>query len=174
MLIIEGRHILPFSPLSQILNELQHVIGIIVECNIPDEIPRGDTTDVIKNNATILLVDDEEHIREMMTEYLEESGYRVYATSNGLEALELFRKHHESIDLVITDLGMPKMGGEELYRKLKKIDGTVTVMVSSGYLDGSTKEHLLSLGIKDVLTKPSKLHEIQHAVNAALGSISTL
>jgi FixJ family two-component response regulator len=60
------------------------------------------------------------------------------------------------------------MGGEELYRKMKKIDVNVSVLVSSGYLDGTTKDYLLKLGIKDVLTKPSKLQDIQKAITAAL------
>lgn len=120
-------------------------------------------------DETILLVDDEEHLREMLTEYLESWGYDVVATSNGAEALALFQTHHRSFDLVITDLGMPIMGGEDLFRKMKKIEPAVKVMVTSGYLDGTTKEHLLDMGIMAVLTKPSKLHEIQNAIRTALG-----
>jgi PAS domain S-box-containing protein len=122
-----------------------------------------------QHEETILLVDDEEHLREMLTEYLGDSGYQILAASNGTEALDLFRTHHRSIDLVITDLGMPHMGGEELFRRLKEIDTGVKVMVSSGYLDGITREHLLHLGIKDVLTKPSKLQDIQQAIRTVLG-----
>jgi PAS domain S-box-containing protein len=121
-----------------------------------------------KQNAVILLVDDEEHIREMQAEYLEICGYQIFSASNGAEALEVFRAHPHEIDLVITDLGMPQMGGEELFRKLKKIDAHVNVMVSSGYLDGITREHLLHMGIRDVLTKPSKLQDIQKAIRAVL------
>ncbi len=136
----------------------------------PEEKMKESIVSLERRNETILLVDDEEHIREMITEFLEDSGYQVYATSNGIDALEIFGRYHESIDLVISDLGMPKMGGEELYRKIRKIDGKVPVMVSSGYLDGTTKENLLKLGIKDVITKPSKLQDIQKAILVALGS----
>lgn len=121
-----------------------------------------------QREETILLVDDEEHLREILCEYLTEAGYHIIAASNGADALEIFQNLHASIDLVITDLGMPRMGGEELFLKLMEIDCSVNVMVSSGYLDGITKEHLLQLGIKDVLTKPSKLQDIQQAIRTVL------
>jgi CheY-like chemotaxis protein len=124
-----------------------------------------------RHAETILLVDDEEHIREMTAEFLAESGYRIHAASNGRDALELFRTHHRDVDLVITDLGMPQMGGEELYLKLKEIDADVKVMVSSGYLDGITKEHLIRMGIRDVLTKPAKLQDIQQAIRRVIEAV---
>ncbi len=122
-----------------------------------------------RHDETILIVDDEEHLRDMLTEYLSGSGYRVITATNGAEALEVFTTQFADVDLVITDLGMPQMGGEELYRRLKKINPRVNVMVSSGYLDGTTKEHLLQLGIRDVLTKPSKLQDIHRAIRTVLG-----
>jgi PAS domain S-box-containing protein len=137
-----------------------------------EEIPPTEARPPLQNhNELILLVDDEEHLREMLTEYLSDAGYRVLIASNGSEALELFRTNHGSIDLVITDLGMPQMGGEELFIKMKKIAPEVKVIVTSGYLDGVTKEHLLHLGIKDVLTKPSKLQEMQKVIRTVLGGM---
>jgi PAS domain S-box-containing protein len=124
-----------------------------------------------KNTAvqeTILLVDDEPLIRETLHEYLVARGYTVHAASGGREALELFRTHHAAIDLVVTDLGMPEMGGEELYGHLRDIDPTIKVIVSSGYLDGTTKTDLLSLGVKDVLTKPVMIHDLQSAITTVL------
>ncbi|HLP18446.1 MAG TPA: two-component regulator propeller domain-containing protein [Bacteroidota bacterium] len=118
--------------------------------------------------GTILIADDEPMLREMMAEFLCEAGYAVHSASNGFEALEFFKEHRDIIDLVITDLGMPKMGGEELYRQLRALDRTVKVIVSSGYLDGTTKETLLQMGISHVLIKPFKMHEIRSAVSAVL------
>jgi CheY-like chemotaxis protein len=117
---------------------------------------------------TILLVDDEKFIREMLVEFLEDCGYTVMPSANGAEALRLYEKHHHLIDLVITDLGMPEMGGEELYRRLRQLDENVKVIVSSGYLDGSTKTDLMDIGVKDVLTKPYKFEEIQRVIQEVL------
>ena len=66
----------------------------------------------------------------------------------------------DSISLVITDLGMPNMGGEELYGKLYGMNKNVKVIISSGFLDSSTRSDMLRKGIKDVLTKPYRFDQI--------------
>jgi PAS domain S-box-containing protein len=128
----------------------------------------ADPDSMEKNTEHILIVDDEELLRETLAEYLTESGYSVFTASNGREAMDLFVQHHALIDLVVTDLGMPEMGGEELYRQLRKIDANAKVLVSSGYLDGTTKNDLLEMGIKDVLTKPFKMQDISASIKNAL------
>jgi signal transduction histidine kinase/CheY-like chemotaxis protein len=117
---------------------------------------------------TILLVDDEEILRETLAEYLTDAGYRIYTAANGADALTVYMAHRGSIDAVVTDLGMPGMGGEELFRQLKKIDPMVPVIVSSGYLDGTTKESLLQMGIRAVLTKPFRIREIPAVIHSVL------
>jgi PAS domain S-box-containing protein len=134
--------------------------------------PGTDVREVIRPQEhpgeTILLVDDEKIIREMLVEFLEEIGYIVMPAVNGTEALRLYEKYHMLIDLVITDLGMPELGGEELFKRLKLFDPQVRVIVSSGYLDGSTKADLLGIGVKDVLTKPYKFEEIRRVIRETL------
>jgi two-component system cell cycle sensor histidine kinase/response regulator CckA len=107
-----------------------------------------------ENKETILVVDDEEILREILGESLREEGYSVLTASDGIEALKVYAENRAAISLVITDLGMPNMGGEELFGKLYDMDPKVKVIVSSGYLDNSTRSDLLRHGIKDVLTKP--------------------
>lgn len=123
--------------------------------------------------GTILLVDDEEDIRELYSEYLHKLGYTVHVAADGFQALSVFTTHRSEIDLVVTDLGMANMGGEELFRRLHQLDPAVKVVVSSGYLDGVTKEHLLSMGILEVLSKPSKLRDIERTLSAALADCNT-
>ncbi|HLP15220.1 MAG TPA: PAS domain S-box protein [Bacteroidota bacterium] len=129
---------------------------------IPHDLPAE------KHNEQILVVDDEDLIRDTLSEFLSFAGYTVYTASNGKDALKLFGEHHSDINLVVTDLGMPEMSGEELFRKLRDIDRNAKVVVSSGYLDGTTKSDLLSMGIKDVLTKPFKMQDIRNAIEKAL------
>ena len=114
----------------------------------------------IMNNETILVVDDEEMLRDILYESLKDEGYNVLTASDGIEALKIYVEKKNTISLVITDLGMPLMGGEELFAKLQAMNPNVKVIVSSGFLDTSTRSELLRSGIKDVLTKPYRFDTI--------------
>ena len=118
--------------------------------------------------ATILLVEDEIVLKEVLQESLTDAGHTVLTASNGLVALDVFREHARAIDLVITDLGMPEMGGEELFRRLRALSPDLKVMVSSGYLDGLTRDHLLQMGVCRVLQKPYRLKAIHDEIKAVL------
>ena len=118
--------------------------------------------------ATILLVEDEIMLREVLEESLTEAGHKVLTAGNGVLALDVFREHAQAIDLVITDLGMPEMGGEELFRRLRALAPQLKIMVSSGYLDGLTREHLLQMGVCRVLQKPYRLKAIHDEIRAVL------
>ncbi len=83
-----------------------------------------------KTNETILIVDDEEMLREILVESLREEGYRMLSAPDGIEAMRIYAEHMDSISLVITDLGMPNMGGEELFTKLHSMNKNVKVIVS--------------------------------------------
>ena len=121
-------------------------------------------TEVMVHHAvpgkTILVVDDEDIFRFVLSEYLETAGYTVLRVSDGFEALEVYRQHGSTIDVVISDLGMPNMAGEELFKQLKVMNPSVKVIISSGYLDRSTRVSMIGTGIKEVITKPYKFSEI--------------
>lgn len=91
---------------------------------------------------TILVVEDEELIREVSQEVLENSGYTVLLAASGEEALEIYAREQERIDLVITDLGMPGMGGEALLARLLQLDPQAKMIVSSGYAVAMNSQHL--------------------------------
>jgi PAS domain S-box-containing protein len=121
-----------------------------------------------KTNETILIVDDEEMLREILVESLRDEGYTMLSAPDGIEAMRIYAEHKDSISLVITDLGMPNMGGEELFAKLHSMNNNVKVIVSSGFLDSSTRSDLLRRGIKDVLTKPYKFDLIFSTVRRVI------
>jgi PAS domain S-box-containing protein len=122
----------------------------------------------IENKETILIADDEKMLREILKESLMDEGYKIFAASDGVEALKLYAEHMNSISLVVTDLGMPNMGGEELFCKLHAMNSKVKVIISSGFLDSSTKSDLLRRGIKDVLTKPYRFDMILATVRRVI------
>jgi two-component system cell cycle sensor histidine kinase/response regulator CckA len=83
--------------------------------------------------ATVLLVDDEEAVREMIGEVLESEGFEVLRAEDGSRGVALFRDGGDRVDVVLLDLSMPGMSGEETFRRLREIDPGVRVILSSGY-----------------------------------------
>lgn len=92
-----------------------------------------------KGNGTVLLVDDEEHLREMAAARLTRLGYEVIETKNGLEAMEMFQLHREKICCVLTDLTMPCMDGWEVLAAVRKLSPDIPVILSSGYDEADVK-----------------------------------
>jgi PAS domain S-box-containing protein len=126
----------------------------------PVEAPRG--------HETILLVEDTETLREVIREALEESGYTVLLASNGEDALARSRERAGPIDLLLTDVVMPKLGGGDLGRLLLALRPTLRILYMSGYPDGAIAQHgVLGEGIV-MLEKPFSVDNLARAVRAAL------
>ena len=103
------------------------------------------------------IVDDEEPIRIVASEALRLLGVTPLEAGNGSEALELFQRHRDAIDLVLLDLTMPVMNGEETLRQLRTINPTLRVVLMSGYSEGETMQRCSSLGVSGYLPKPFEL-----------------
>ncbi|MCG6944458.1 MAG: PAS domain S-box protein [Deltaproteobacteria bacterium] len=117
---------------------------------------------------TILLVDDEEFIRELGADVLGRAGYTVLTASNGENALELYSQERTQIDLVILDLIMPGMGGSKCLEELLNIDPHARVLIASGYSpDGPTKGALDS-GAKGFISKPYDTTQLLQLVRKIL------
>ena len=117
---------------------------------------------------TILLVDDEEFIRDLGARILSKAGYNVLTASNGREALDLFEKERTQISLVILDLIMPEMGGKECLKELRKIDPQLKVLIASGlFADPSTKESV-EIGTQGFVSKPFRMKELLRQVREVL------
>lgn len=116
---------------------------------------------------TILLVDDEELIRELGQEILNRSGYTVLTASNGREALDIYRAATDRIDLVILDLLMPEMGGKQCLAELLKIDSEVKVLLASGYPAHGPANDALAHA-KGFVNKPFDAHELLRSARKVL------
>jgi DNA-binding response OmpR family regulator len=84
---------------------------------------------------TLLIIDDEKHIRLLYEEEFGDEGYATLSASNGREGLEIFQQHQEEIALILLDMKMPEMNGHEFLRELRQIDTTVPVLISTAYGD---------------------------------------
>ncbi|MGA6984579.1 MAG: ATP-binding protein [Terriglobales bacterium] len=106
-----------------------------------------------KGSATILLVEDEFSLRELAAESLKKLGYTVLHAANGLEALALVHQHSGNIDIVVTDVVMPQMGGPELVEKLRQKRQGFAVIFMSGYTDAALENAQVASGAV-LLSKP--------------------
>lgn len=103
---------------------------------------------------TILIVEDEEMLLDLLKSILEQKGYSVLTAKDGLEALEVYRSHQSEISLVLTDMGLPKLGGWEAFQQMKAVNSNVKAIFASGYLDPKLRSEMLSAGAKDFIQKP--------------------
>ena len=103
---------------------------------------------------TILVVEDEELLLDLLREMLEAEGYRVLTATDGKEAVDVYRAEREHVSLVLSDMGLPSMGGWEVLRQLKAIDPEVKVILSSGFMDTKVRQDAIQSGARDFIQKP--------------------
>jgi CheY-like chemotaxis protein len=116
----------------------------------------------------ILFVDDEEPIREINAKLLESLGYRVEVRSNGVEALEFFRTNPERFDLIITDMTMPGMTGEQLASQLMSIRPDIPVILCTGFSARMDEKKANAMGIRSFVLKPIIKSDIARIVRMVL------
>jgi DNA-binding NtrC family response regulator len=103
---------------------------------------------------TILVIEDEKVLLSLVSSILEEEGYRVLGTEDGLEALQILQKEKDAIGVVLSDLGIPSLSGGELFDALHQIKPGLRILATSGYLEAVMKQELLSRGVFDFIEKP--------------------
>jgi PAS domain S-box-containing protein len=130
--------------------------------------PREEPTVFRGGTETILLVDDEEAIRLLGTQILEEVGYTVLKAADGESALQLFREEHTKISLVILDLIMPGMGGKRCLVELLKVNPEARVAIASGYSPDGPTRRILKNGAKGFVSKPYDLRQMLNVVREVL------
>ena len=108
-------------------------------------------------NETILVVDDQETVWDFLIEALQNLGYSVILAENGLDAVEICKENPGQIDLVLLDMIMPKLGGHSAFYKIKEIDPSIKILLSSGFVAQSAVDDLLANGAAGFLPKPHRI-----------------
>lgn len=116
--------------------------------------------------ATILLADDEPMIRDLATNILQRYGYQVLLAEDGLQAVEMYQRDKDHIDLVILDLAMPRLTGDDAFRRLVAIDPNVRVLLSSGYFPEDLA--ITETQVLGFINKPYRHEELLNSIRAAL------
>jgi len=124
--------------------------------------------EILMGTETILLVDDEEIIVEIADQILKRLGYTVIRADSGNEAIEIFRKKRNQIDLVILDMIMPGLSGREVFDRLKEIQPAVKVLLSSGYSVNGQAKVILEHGSQGFIQKPLHLAELSRKLREIL------
>ncbi len=116
--------------------------------------------------ANILIVEDEEAIRILLSEILTSDGHAVSTASSGQKGIEIFKK--ESFDLILTDLGMPGMSGWEVSSSIKNLAPEVIVAVITGWGIKFDKNELKQHGVDIIVNKPFKVDQILNLAQEAI------
>jgi CheY-like chemotaxis protein len=131
---------------------------------MPSPMPLSALPMVKMGKGAVLLVDDEELLRQMSEQMLSDIGYTVHTACNGEEAVAFYREHFQTIDVVILDLIMPKLGGYECFKELKKINPRVKALVTSGYAMNGQAQKTIDEGALGFLQKPFDLAVFSKAI----------
>jgi PAS domain S-box-containing protein len=127
----------------------------------------GEETVRLRVGKTVLLVDDEEVVRNVATAMLETMGYRVLLARDGQEAVDLFRTCHAEVDVVILDMAMPRLGGRECFLELRKIRPDVRAILSTGYALDEVTQRALDEGMAGFAQKPYVMDQLAAALAKA-------
>jgi two-component system, cell cycle sensor histidine kinase and response regulator CckA len=128
---------------------------------IERQMPRG-------GSETILLVDDEEFIRDLGSRILEKAGYTVITAANGKEALDVYEGRSSEIALILLDLMMPEMGGKQCLEGLLSLNPSVKVIIASGFTANGPTKDALEAGAKALVNKPYDMRQVREIVRQVL------
>lgn len=119
-------------------------------------------------NKSILIVDDEPTIREFVREVLTDTGAEIFEAPNGDEALKIFKRYRDTIDLVILDMIMPGLKGDEVLKKLRTMRKDIKVIIASGFVSEERRENLRELTVEAFLDKPFTDKDISRVLTEVL------
>jgi CheY-like chemotaxis protein len=127
---------------------------------------------VLGGNETLLLVEDEVELLNLMQHAMEGKGYKVLTARDGVEAVKTYTRSKDDIALVLSDVGLPKLNGAALFSTLKEFDPKVNFILASGYLSPSLKSDLLQAGAKAFIQKPYDPKEVLRLIRDILDTSS--
>jgi DNA-binding NtrC family response regulator len=127
----------------------------------------------IKATETILVVEDEDDIRDMVREFLERKGYIVVAANNGNDALQVAQRYKGAIHLLLTDVVMPQVGGPELAQQIKSMRPRIKILFTSGFPDHAAINENFTDQSATILQKPYPLNTLASRIRQMLDTTAT-
>ena len=122
-----------------------------------------------ENNPTVLISEDEADINNLLSLVLQAENFNVIQAFDGLSALKMFTEHQNEIDLLVTDLGLPKLGGVELIEKVRKMKPSVKIIGASGFGRINVREQVMHAGADEFMPKPYITSDLLDLAKKLLG-----
>ena len=119
---------------------------------------------------TILISEDETDINNLLSLILQTEGFNTLQAFDGLEALETFTTHQKEVDLLVTDLGLPRLGGLELISKVRELKPSVKIIGASGFGRSNVREEVMKAGGDEFLPKPYVTADLVELAKQLLGT----
>jgi DNA-binding response OmpR family regulator len=160
------------SPTGEIMMDRMNATNVTCvtdeELEVPEE--RNGIESFKGRGEVILAIEDEEMLRDFLRTLLEESGYKVLLAADGTEGLRTYIEHMNEIHLVLLDMGLPRMSGEEVLSRLLLANPNAKVISVSGSIDPEVQDGALHNGAADYLAKPYMMKELLMKVHQTLHS----
>lgn len=121
-----------------------------------------------KGSETLLIVEDEEMLLELLEETFVQHGYVTLIARDGQEAVQVYEQNKDKIDLVFSDSGLPRLSGWEAFQKIKQIDPEARAVFASGFLDPELKSQLINIGVEAFVQKPYTPNSVLKVVRETL------
>lgn len=141
-----------------------------VEQAVENSEPQASPLEKLEGTETILLVEDETSVRELISQYLRDMGHTVVEASHGAEALEVARRYQGPLDMLVTDMVMPKMSGRELADRLLEEHPQLKILFISGYTSDTAARHGILEGEMAFLQKPFGLRDLARKIREVLNA----
>ena len=126
--------------------------------------------DLPGGTETILIIEDEEALRNLANGILVSKGYTVLIAQDGLQGVESYGNHQKEIAVVLSDIGLPILGGHDVFKRIRAINPHAKVIFASGFFDQETKSEMFKAGLKDFIQKPYMQNEVLKKIREAIDS----
>ena len=150
--------------------KLYFPLGLLGEAPATNRVTKTsfETTESSNGHGTILVVEDEKNMMKLLYKVLARHGYKILTASDGETAVDIYQHNKEAIDAVLLDLGLPKMTGREVLRKIKNENPDAKVVIASGYLEPELKSEIDRSGVKYFVPKPYRPDEVVQALQSLI------
>jgi two-component system, cell cycle sensor histidine kinase and response regulator CckA len=129
------------------------------------EAPATVSEDQWHGRGTVLLVDDEQMLRDLGAKMLEHMGFTVLPAADGRQALDLYRDKGHEIDLVFMDLTMPEMDGAEAFAEMQRLNPSVRIVLTSGYSAQDLENRFAGVGLAGIIQKPYSIEKLRSVLS---------